>query len=180
MLNLNTKTQTFLKTIKDFFSVFFIALIIMITIIMILIKIFGWNMFSINSASMSPQYPVDTLIIVQPVEPDDIQIGDVITYVFNEEGLPVTHRVINIDKQNKTFTTRGDANNSEDPMPILWDNLIGKVVLKVPKIGKPVRFITAKENRHIIIAAIVILFAIPPGIDVIKKYTGNKKKGGEE
>lgn len=130
-------------------------------------------MFSIDSASMSPQYQVDTLVIVQPVEADEIELGDVITYVFNENGILVTHRVIDIDTQSRTFKTKGDANNSEDPMPVFWDNLVGKVVFAIPRLGKPLRYLTDPQNRYIVVGAIAIIFVVSLGWDVVKR---RKKK----
>ena len=44
-----------------------------------------------------------------------IEVGDVITFVANEDGMLVTHRVISVDPSDKTFRTRGDANNVDNP-----------------------------------------------------------------
>ena len=70
---------------------------------------------------MTPTYPVNSLVIVREVEPQMIEVGDVITFVANEDGMLVTHRVISVDPSDKTFRTRGDANNVDDAEPVLWE-----------------------------------------------------------
>jgi len=170
--------------IVNFITTFITTIIIVFAVILILIKLLGWNMFSVDSASMSPQYQTDTLVIVQPADPDEIEVGDVITYVFNEDGVLVTHRVVDINKERKTFTTKGDANNSEDPIPVLWSNLVGKVTFSIPKLGKPLRFLTNPDNRYVVIGFIVMIFIVSLGWDILKRrkndFTGKEKQHDKE
>ena len=51
------------------------------------------------------------LLIDKETDPSLIEQGDVVTFIMNEEGMLVTHRVVSIDRTDKTFTTKGDANN---------------------------------------------------------------------
>lgn len=163
------KTLSILKTIGDFLSTFITTLIIMVAIGMVIVNMLGWRMFSIDSASMSPQYPINSLVIVKPTDPTQIQVGDVITYVLNDDGILVTHRVTKIDAENRLFTTKGDANNSDDALLVSWDNVVGKVILGVLALGKPLRFLTAKENRTTVIAFILIIFLFSFVWDVYEK-----------
>jgi len=50
---------------------------------------------------------------------------------------PVVHRVYDIagEGDTKVFITKGDANDEPDTEPILADNIIGKAVFNIPKIG---------------------------------------------
>ena len=159
MRKLSPKTKNALEIAGNIISSFITAIVAMVAVVFVLIKILGWHTFSIDSGSMAPLYPVDALVIVQNISPEEIRTGDVITYVLNEDGVLVTHRVIGIDSVNRTFITKGDANNNEDS-PVLWDNVVGKVFLGIPAIGKPMRFLTNAENRPIVIALIVGLFVI--------------------
>lgn len=175
MLKLSYQTKNIFKTIKDFILVFITAFIIILAVMMIFIKILGWNILSVDSNSMSPQIPIDTLVIVQPVNAQDIQIGDVITYIYNEEGILVTHRVTDIDQSTQTFTTKGDANNTDDPSPVHWDNLVGKVKIVIPQIGKPIRFLKDENNRPLVIM-MIILCITPIALDEIKQRRKRKNE----
>ena len=52
--------------------------------------------------------------------------GDIITYAEDSNYL-VTHRII--EKNNKSFKTKGDNNNSEDDKTIQLENIKGKVII---------------------------------------------------
>ena len=56
------------------------------------------------------------VIVVKTVDPDTIEVGDVISYFENGAEIPTTHRVIDIyEEDGKRFaTTAGDWNVSQD------------------------------------------------------------------
>ena len=177
---MNKKIKSALKTVGDFLSTFITAIVAIIAIVFVVIKVLGWSMFSVDSPSMSPQYPVDTLVVVQKIEPEKIQVGDVITYVLNEDGILVTHRVVDINHTDRTFITKGDANNTEDAAPVLWGNTVGKVAFGIPWLGKPMRFLTADENRPFVIGAIAILFILSLVWDIVARKNTKKKIDSEK
>ncbi|MCB1280791.1 MAG: signal peptidase I, partial [Salinibacterium sp.] len=71
-----------------------LALVLLIGAMAIVVRaVTGSTPMTILSGSMTPTYPIGTLIIVKPVDPDTLAIGDTITYQI-ESGKPevVTHR----------------------------------------------------------------------------------------
>lgn len=92
------------------------------------VSIFNYTYFEVASGSMEPTIDKDDLVIVKLNS--TYQEKDIITYSLNKEF--ITHRVIQID--SKTITTKGDANNSKDAK-IKKENVLGKVVLIIPKFG---------------------------------------------
>ncbi len=94
---------------------------------------------TILTGSMAPTYPAGTLIIVKPVDPDTLSIGDAITYQI-ESGKPVvvTHRIIATTARSdgaRSFTTQGDANNAPDPKQVIEEQVRGKVWYSIPYLG---------------------------------------------
>lgn len=134
-------------------------------------------MFSVDSSSMTPKLPVNSLITVQKIDPQEIKVGDIVTYVLNSNNILVTHRVVEIDSAKQTFTTKGDANESNDSASVHWGNVVGKVVFCVPGLGTPLRIITAEENRIAVISVIVGLFLLSLFWDILIK---NKSKKVED
>ncbi|MCD8365665.1 MAG: signal peptidase I [Clostridiales bacterium] len=173
MAKKETKARETWSVIADFASTFITTIIVIVAAVIVVIRLMGWNMYSVDSYSMTPTYPINSLVVVKTVEPETIQVGDVITYVFNEDGVLVTHRVTDIDYSNQTFTTKGDANDSEDASPVLWGNLVGKVVVGIPVLGSALRVLTAEGNRPIVIGVIVALLALSFGWDIV---SGRLKK----
>jgi signal peptidase len=88
----------------------------------------------VSGVSMEPALRAGDIAITRDVPADEIRPGDIIR--FQSEGKYVLHRVIEVEDgaDSPIFLTQGDANNVTDP-PVFAEELSGKVVLVVPKIG---------------------------------------------
>ena len=78
----------------------------------------GFRVFTIITGSMEPELKVGDVILVQESTFEELKLKDVITYESNDkgtEGMIITHRIIDIDKESKKIITKGDANDVEDP-----------------------------------------------------------------
>jgi signal peptidase len=84
---------------------------------------------------MRPAVDVGDLLIVSKVPVDSIKKGDIIEYLTEDKD--IFHRVIAIEQTGggKLFTTKGDANNAPDEAPVSPQQIKGKAVLVVPKLG---------------------------------------------
>lgn len=179
-MKLNSKAKDILNIIGNFLSTFITAIVVIIAIAFVAIRLLGWNMFSVDSSSMTPKLPVNSLILVQKIEPEKIEVGDIVTYILNDNNILVTHRVVSINSAKQTFTTKGDANNANDSAPVRWGNVVGKVVFCVPYLGTPLRVVTAEENRVVVISVIVGLFVLSLVWDIAFKSKKDKEKKAVE
>ena len=95
--------------------------------------------YVIISQSMEPAIHVQDAIIIKRA--DNYQVGDVCTYISKNPsylGIMITHRIIGTTKNAKgetLYTFKGDNNFSADPMPVEKNQIYGKVIMKVPKVG---------------------------------------------
>jgi signal peptidase I len=99
----------------------------------------GSTPLAVLSPSMEPTLPVGTLVVVQPSAPQDVRLGDVITYQL-KAGDPtlVTHRVVEVRSVSTgefEFLTKGDANGAVDPTVVTQAQLKGKAWYSVPLVG---------------------------------------------
>ena len=92
------------------------------------INIFGYTIIQVATGSMTPTLKVKDIVIVKITK--EINNNEIITY--EENNVLITHRAIEVTEKN--ILTKGDANNSIDK-PITKENVIGKVVFIIPKIG---------------------------------------------
>lgn len=152
-----------------------VVLVVVFAVLLIGVRLFGVQVYSVISGSMEPEYPVGSLIYVKEVEPTEIDVGDVITYVLPSET-PSTHRVVRIDEENQLFYTKGDANKTEDGAPVHFKNLIGTPVFKIPYLGYVAYYIQHPPGMYIAIAigAVLLILVFLP--DLFKK---DKKKDEE-
>ena len=161
-----------LSFVSDFLFVFVLTLFLLITLIMLGTKLFGYQMLSVDSGSMEPNFPEDSLIFVKTVDPSELQADDVITFTVDEKGTLVTHRIVAVLKDERSFITRGDANNTNDPSTVPFGNVVGKAELCLPKAGAVFRVVTAQKNRvyvYIVIGILIGLTVMWIILDHIKK-----------
>ncbi len=64
---------------------------------------------------------------------DDVQIGDILVYSSSSHPYPIIHRVTAVNDDG-TYTLKGDNNNDTDPV-ITDEQVIGKALYRIPKIG---------------------------------------------
>lgn len=92
---------------------------------------------AIVTNSMYPNIKVGDVVITKKMSIDKIKIGDIIH--IQRKDYYVIHRVVekNIYQGKVQIVTKGDNNKSQDYESVTEDQVIGKIVLIVPKIGYP-------------------------------------------
>ena len=108
---------------------------ILITLIVLVSGILRYKMIAIATSSMSPVFDRGDAVIYDKEE--NLEVGDVLA--FEHEGKIMTHRIIKVSEHNsqKTYFTKGDANNTADNYEIGENSVLGKVSLVIKYIGLP-------------------------------------------
>lgn len=117
-------------------------------------SVFGYSVLIIASPSMTGAIEAGDAIIIK--HSDSYAVGDVITYFPADESYSVTHRIVRTEGDK--FYTKGDANPSEDPEPVLIEQIAGKVAVKLNKVGYFIEWL--KSPVGIIFAATFIVLLI--------------------
>lgn len=132
-----------------------LLMIILICIPLTVPKILGYEPYTIISGSMAPAIPTGSLVYIHNAVPEEIEIGDVIAYYGSrDEDAVVVHRVL--EKDDKTFVTKGDANETEDLRPVAYDQLIGIVSVSVPKAGIIAQVLTEGNGKTLAVMTVVL------------------------
>lgn len=102
-------------------------------------RVAGGTTLAVLTGSMEPAYPPGTLVVIRPVEPAEVRVGDVITFQL-ESGRPevATHRVIEKGFRadgEVQYVTQGDANPVPDAEPVREVQLRGRLWYAVPYLG---------------------------------------------
>ena len=117
-------------------------------------SVFGYSVLIVASPSMTGAIEAGDAIIIK--KSDSYAVGDVITYFPADENFSVTHRIVIMEGDK--FYTKGDANQSEDPDPVLIEQIAGKVAVKLDKVGYFIEWL--KSPIGIIFAATFIVLLI--------------------
>lgn len=169
-----------------------VIIVVLLAVALVGVRLVGFQVFAVLSGSMEPEYPVGSLIYVKEVDPTEIEVRDVITFMMNESTV-ATHRVIEVipdpaDPDVVRFRTKGDANDAEDGSLVHGLNVIGTPVLTVPYLGYVSSYIQNPPGTYIAIAAAAVVVALTFVPDLLAsdedKNQKNKKQkakqGGQE
>lgn len=147
------------KKIWDAVTTVLVVLVVLFAVFLMGSRLVGLQVFNVVSGSMEPTYSVGDLLYVKTVDPDSVKVGDPITFVLNEDLVVATHRVMAIDSENREFTTKGDANETEDASPVHFNNLVGVPVFSIPLLGYVSAYIQSPPGMYVAIAFGVVLLA---------------------
>ena len=110
-----------------------------------------FNAYVVLTGSMVPEILVNDVVVTKRVETESLKVGDIITFISTDKrfsGIVITHRINQIFVDPVTgeysFETKGDANNTADFTHAKASNVLGKVVLKIPKLGYIQYFVATK------------------------------------
>ena len=124
-----------------------------------------FGLYTIVSPSMTPSINVYDVILIKKTDVTDLEVGDIITFKSTNKffgNTPITHRIVEIlDTENGIrYKVKGDANAIEDEEKVIPTNILGKVMLKFPNLGKIQFFLTSKKGWVTIILLPTLLIII--------------------
>lgn len=141
-----------------------LVLVILLCIPITVPRVFGVQVYNVISGSMEPAIPTGSLVYVKSVQPSQVEADDVIAFYSSvDSGAVTTHRVVENHTVSGEFITKGDANEENDPLPVDYDYLLGKVILNVPILGELLAMaatLYGKIAMACMIGAAVIFLAI--------------------
>lgn len=138
---------------------------------------FGYGVMRTLTGSMEPTIPVHSLVVVQEVDPTELQEGDIITFRATNgalEGALNTHRITVVDTSSGSpvFHTKGDANAVEDADTVAAVNVVGRVVWVSAGLGVIVSLLT---NPLLFFPLIVIPLAVLLVLEIRKMVKSAKE-----
>jgi len=118
-----------------------LGFVLVLVAAVLLPRVAGATPYTVLTGSMQPDYPPGTLVVVTPVDIDDVAVGDVITYQLESgEAAVVTHRVISVGASldgsgERVLRTQGDANDAPDQNPVQEVQVRGRLWYAIPYLG---------------------------------------------
>lgn len=129
------------------------------------------------TGSMEPAIPVHSFIVTEAVDPESLQVGDIITLRSTEsklEGALNTHRITSVYEEGGQlmFHTKGDANAVEDSEPVSSINVVGKVVFISAALGTVVSLFS---NPLVFFPFVVVPLVLLLGFELVKLVKSTKE-----
>lgn len=136
-------------------------------------------MFTVLSGSMEPTYHVGALLYVKKADPKQIEVGQPITFMLDNDVV-ATHRVVEVipdedDPEVIRFRTKGDANEAADGMLVHYKNVIGTPILSIPYLGYVANYVQNPPGLYVAIAACALLLVFTFIPELLSDDKGKKK-----
>ena len=145
-----------------------VVIVVLCAVFLMGSRLLGYQCYTVISGSMQPKYMVGDLLYVKAVAFEDIQVGDDITFMLNEDKLLATHRIIAMDSERGYVQTKGLHNDNPDA-PVHYKNIVGKVVFSLPALGYVSDWVMGTPGKYISIS-LGVLFVVALFIpDIIRK-----------
>lgn len=158
-----------------------VVVVAICAVVLVGLRLVGFRTFTVMSGSMEPNYPVGSMLYVRPVDYHTLKVGDVISYVANDDKVVVTHRIAEIvvdenDANVWRFRTKGDANESPDANLVHYKNVIGTPTIVLPYIGYVARNIQQPPGIYItlVVGTLLLAWTFLPGTLEERRKTARK------
>lgn len=172
---------------RTFWSILTLILLVLAAVLLFAFwvpRLLGFQLFVVTSGSMEPEYPVGALIYVRPVSPEQVQVGQTITFTMPGSDSIATHQVRRIDAETRQFYTQGINNRDEqgnilpDAAPVPFENLIGTPVLCLPMLGQVNQFCTTPPGMYLLLALLAVVVGVSLLLDKLPPSPTSSTKNG--
>ncbi len=166
------------KTIK-IISNTFAAVAVLLVCLLHGPRLFGLTPYCVLSGSMQSVYPTGSLIYVEDVLPEKLEVGDVITFRLSG-GTVVTHRIIErIPEENNPdvirFRTKGDENTIADGTLVAYSDVIGKPLFGIPLLGYFAAYLATPWGKCVFFVCAAALLLADILVRIAWKITDKKQ-----
>ena len=173
------------KKVWDGFTTVLVALVVILAVLLVGVRLVGLQVYTVLSGSMEPTYQTGALIYVKNVDYKSLTVGDVITFMLDEDTI-ATHRIVEVvpdpdEPETIRYRTKGDANDAADGSLVHYKNVIGSPVFSIPKMGYFANYIQNPPGMYIAISAgaIILLLVFLPDLFADDEPKKPKKKKGK-
>lgn len=174
------------------YAIFILLLLIGVTLLIYVVRtkikeskgetvVNDYNAYVVLTGSMIPTININDVVVTKRTDPSLLKVDDIVTFESTDTrfpGLIITHRIKNIYVDSTTglysFETMGDNNPSPDYTLTKGEKVLGKVIIRIPKLGYIQQFLASSGGW--IIAILIPCLAIL-SYDIVKliKTIGKKK-----
>ena len=181
-------SKSFIR-IWNIFTTLLVTLVVILALLLVGVRLFGFQVFTVLSGSMEPTYHVGALIYVKKVDTMELRSGDVITFMLDEDTV-ATHRIVEVvpDEEDPSvirFRTKGDANDNVDGSLVHYKNVLGTPVFTIPLLGYLASYIQNPPGSYVALSlsAVFLLLVFLPdlfadsGKDSKGRAVAGKRKG---
>lgn len=163
---------TITRRALDVALVALVALGLATTVIARLVPLTGHQTLVVAGSSMEPTIPLGAAVLTEPVAPAELRVGDVVSLATGPSLETVfTHRITRLISRpdGLWIETKGDANETVDPVITPVAHILGRVIVEVPGAGYLLRFLSLPSGLAASICLVALLVILSWFLDSLAR-----------
>jgi len=164
-----------MKKAAENFGLVVIILLMTAAALTFLAPRFDWSVDAVVSGSMEPELKVGAVVITRPVDPEEIKLGDIITFHSPLSEKLTSHRVMAAEGGSSFhFQTKGDANEDADAFMLPAENVVGEVCFHIPYLGYVAQFVKTPLGFLLTLCLPGLIIVVMELRNIWRALTGNE------
>ncbi len=119
----------------------------------------GRTTLAVAGGSMEPAIHLGSAIVVEPVDPQSLAVGDVVSLRSGPNRAMFSHRIIRVVVRDGTvwIETKGDANATADPSLTPAGQVIGRASATIPMAGYLIALLSSLHGIVFVVSLGLVL-----------------------
>ncbi len=189
-----------MKKVKNIIKNVLVTLVVIIALVMVIFttisittfnredrSIFGYKALVVLTDSMSAtDFKSGDLIIIKEVEPETLEVGDVVSFkaaTIDNYYEIVTHKIrkkIYINDGEPAFITYGTTTDVNDSEAVTYDNVVGKYVKTFPDVGRFFQFLKTTKGYILCILIPFLVLILLQAVNCARLFLKYRKETKKE
>jgi signal peptidase len=178
----DTRIALWTRELCDAALVLLVALCLLTVVLGRLVPLTGRTTLVVAGGSMEPAIGLGSAIVVEPVDPHSLAVGDVVSLRSGPDRAIFTHRIIRVVVQDGTvwIETKGDANATADPSLTPASQVIGRASVTIPGAGYLIALLSSLHGIVFVISLGLVLLLAASMVDNLapgpRRETGRSRQ----
>jgi signal peptidase len=166
-----------LRFVRIVVTSFVVTVLTGLLLILTIPTFFGYRNMVVLSGSMEPTIHTGDIVISRGISPLRAHVGDVVTFRDPAADRLISHRVRSMHVYNGSahFVTKGDASNAVQKWQVPVDGRIGRVDLRLSRLGYVLGWVTTRWGRMLLVVVPALLLGT---VEVVRIWRPRKKDEG--
>ena len=158
-MSLEPRLATWTRDVCDAALVLLVALCLLTIALGRVLPLTGRATLAVAGGSMEPAIHLGSAIVVEPVDPHSLAVGDVVSLRSGPNRAIFSHRIIRVVVRDGTvwIETKGDANAAADPSLTPASQVIGRASATVPMAGYLIALLSSLHGIVFVVALGLVL-----------------------
>jgi signal peptidase len=176
-MSLEPRLASWTRDVCDAALVLLVALCLLTIALGRVLPLTGRTTLAVAGGSMEPAIGLGSAIVIEPVDPHSLAVGDVVSLRSGPNRAIFSHRIIRVVVRDDAvwIETKGDANATADPSLTPASQVIGRATVTIPGVGY---LIALLSSLHGIVFVVSLGLVLIVAASLVEGLVPARRRGG--